>query len=30
MHPPELSFKVIVVGEAATGKSCLVQRYLKD
>jgi hypothetical protein len=26
----ELLFKIIVIGESATGKSCLMVRYIKD
>lgn len=26
----ELLFKIIVIGEPATGKSCLMVRYVKD
>ena len=26
----ELLFKIIVIGESATGKSCLMVRYVKD
>ncbi len=26
----ELIFKIIVIGESATGKSCLMVRYIKD